>query len=92
MMTNDVHSSSPAQDLRKFLNELPSPFRQQLLFRLYMFFQDEVELCADQSPDEVFELILESKKFLFHRTILVIGALDYVFSQKVPWSPSARFP
>ena len=30
--------STPAQQLHDFLNGLPPPFREQLLYRLYAFF------------------------------------------------------
>ncbi len=40
-----ISSLKPAQQLYAFLNELPSPFREQLLYRLYVFFGDVGRLC-----------------------------------------------
>jgi hypothetical protein len=48
MTTSSVNSPSwlnPAQQLLEFLNALPSPFREQLLYRLYGFFYDEIYQC-----------------------------------------------
>jgi hypothetical protein len=85
MTTFDPASLSPSADLLQFLGHLPSPFRQQLLVRLYMFFLDDVDIFADEPPDDVFEMIVEPHA-AFQRAILIIGALDYIFSPKVPWS------
>jgi hypothetical protein len=92
MTTSSVNSSSwlnPAQQLLEFLNALPSPFREQLLYRLYGFFYDEIYhcfLCGDD-PDETLSMIVTpySDYLNFQRAILIIGALDYLFSQKSPW-------
>jgi hypothetical protein len=92
MTTSSVNSPSwlnPAQQLLEFLNALPSPFREQLLYRLYGFFYDEIYqcfLCGDD-PDETLSMIVTpySDYLNFQRAILIIGALDYLFSQKSPW-------
>jgi hypothetical protein len=86
MITSGLATSSPTADLCQFLDELPLPFREQLLIRLYMFFLDDVEAYASEPPDDVLELVIAPSTAGFKRAILIIGALDYIFSQKVPWS------
>ena len=91
MTTSHADSSSsltPSQQLHTFLNELPSPFREQLLYRLYAFFWDEIFSVSEHStPKLTLELVVlhPSDYFAFQRAILIIGALDYLFSQKTPW-------
>jgi hypothetical protein len=76
MTTSHADSSSsltPSQRLHKFLNELPSPFREQLLYRLYAFFWDEVfSVSEHSSPMSTLELVvLPPPDYLaFQRAIL----------------------
>jgi hypothetical protein len=93
MMTSESDSLlsqlHPAEHLYGFLNKQPSPFREQLLYRLYTFFEKEIfSLSADSQPDNAFAKILyRSIAYMnLQRGILIIGALDYLFSQKAPWT------
>ena len=82
-------SLTPAQRVHKFLKELPSPFREQLLYRLYAFFESDVitAYALEMEPEEALELIaIQSNDYWsFQRAVVLIGALDYLFSQKAPW-------
>jgi hypothetical protein len=75
-------------DLCQFLKELPLPFREQLFVRLFAFFEGEIAiLFADLPPDEILEVVIEPAGYYrkFQRAILLVGALDWIFSEKVPW-------
>jgi hypothetical protein len=85
-------SQNPGDEIYAFLEELPSPFREQLLVRLYGFFEKEVEHYHDEEsspPVVLLKLVgcIGDEDHDFQRAILLIGALDYVFSQKTPWPP-----
>jgi hypothetical protein len=85
-------SPSPATEIHTFLDKLPSPFREQLLVRLYGFFEAEVEHYNEQgmSPPVILLRLVTSvgdEDYDFQRAILLIGALGYIFSQKKPWPP-----
>ncbi len=43
MTTNDFNAPPLTADLHRFLKELPKPFREQLLVRLFAFFKDEIQ-------------------------------------------------
>ena len=51
MMTSGFHSSPPSDpvaDLVQFLDEIPSPFREELLMKLYVFFANDAALDAEE--------------------------------------------
>jgi hypothetical protein len=76
--------------LCQFLKELPPPFREQLLVRLFAFFKVEIAFFyADLPPDEILEVVGEPPGYYekFQRAVLLVGALDYIFSEDVPWPP-----
>ena len=89
MTTNDLNQPPPTADLHQFLKELPPPFREQLLVRLFAFFKVEIAFFyADLPPDEILEVVVEPPYYeKFQRAILLVGALDYIFSEEVPWPP-----
>jgi hypothetical protein len=98
-MTKDTFSSwsqSPAGQIYAFLNELPPPFREQLLVRLYGFFEKEIKHQIENyhekgvSPTVLLVALVSfigDENYAFQRAILLIGALDYMFSQEKPWPP-----
>ena len=90
MTKSDAASkSTPAQQIHDFLKGLPSPFKEQLLYRLYAFFEGDVitAYAIEMEPEKALEFIVFQSEdyWAFQRAIVLIGALDYLFSQKEPW-------
>jgi hypothetical protein len=57
--SNSSSSPSQAKLIHTFLKELPSPFREQLLVRLYGFFEGEITFWnAEGVHPEVFLLMM----------------------------------
>lgn len=89
-MSDAPTKSTPSHQIHAFLKGLPSPFKEQLLHRLYAFFEGDVitAYAIEMEPENALEFIVfQSEEYqAFQRAVIVIGALDYLFSQKEPWS------